>query len=248
MLFGTTIAVLFCISAVSISALEKCPGAASDSQEEFKWKYDTAPIVVYGTVSDVKNNMVTLTITCTLKGALPLTKVEVSQHSDVTNLTECHYLTTNKNYVVFLESMKASGPDGRSIYRLADMEEIEITSNTAKNFMNDECADEDDYGIEMTMFYADNNLKCNQFTATCNEATKTSILALTYSPLTKSTTFLGGFKKSMGVPNMRSDDGSISGKQNGGTGDEQLRSIGAISTMWMSMVVFLTGLMIMFRI
>ena len=88
--------------------------------------------------------------------------------AEVTNVTECHYLTANKNYIVFFESMKTTGPDSRNIYRLADMEEIEVNGNTARNFMNDECADEDDFGIEMTIFYADNSLKCNKFTATCN--------------------------------------------------------------------------------
>ncbi len=87
--------------------------------------------------------------------------------AEVLNLTECHYLTTNKQYVVFLESMKT---DSKTIYRLADMEEIEINSNTVSNFLNEECADEDDFGIEMTIFYADNNLKCGKFTATCNRS------------------------------------------------------------------------------
>ncbi len=60
--------------------------------------------------------------------------------------------------------------DSKTIYRLADMEEIEINSNTVNNFLNEECADEDDFGIEMTIFYADNNLKCGKFTATCNRS------------------------------------------------------------------------------
>jgi len=64
--------------------------------------------------------------------------------------------------------MKTTGADSKSLYKLADMEEIEINGNTLKNFMNNECDDEDDYGIEMTVFYADNNSKCNKLTATCN--------------------------------------------------------------------------------
>jgi hypothetical protein len=64
--------------------------------------------------------------------------------------------------------MKTTGADVKNIYKLADLEEIEINGNTLKNFINEECADEDDYGIEMTVFYADNNLKCNQLSATCN--------------------------------------------------------------------------------
>jgi hypothetical protein len=66
--------------------------------------------------------------------------------------------------------MKTTGNDGKTLYRLADMEEIEINSNTVNNFLNDECDDEDDYGIDMTIFYADNSLKCGQFTATCNRS------------------------------------------------------------------------------
>lgn len=84
------------------------------------------------------------------------------------NLTECHYLATNKQYVVFLESMKTGSNDIKNIYRLADLEEIEVNSNTVSNFLNEECADEEDYGIEMTMFYYNKNLKCGQLTATCN--------------------------------------------------------------------------------
>jgi hypothetical protein len=84
------------------------------------------------------------------------------------NLTECHYLTANKQYIVFLESMKTSGLNSKIIYRLADLEEIEINNNTIKNFLDEECADEDDYGIEMTIFYADNNFKCGKFNAFCS--------------------------------------------------------------------------------
>jgi hypothetical protein len=86
------------------------------------------------------------------------------------NLTECHYLTANKQYVVFLESMKTAGTDGKILYRLADMEEIEINSNTVNAFIDEECADEDDYGIEMSIFYFNNNLKCGQFSANCNRS------------------------------------------------------------------------------
>jgi len=238
---------LFCIFAANINALERCPGPAIDSQEDFQWKYTAAPIVAYGTVTDVKNNMVTLKISCTLKGQLPVSTVELSQIPDVLNLTECHYLTTNKNYVVFLESMKTAGSDGKTLYRLADMEEIEINSNTVNSFLNDECADDEDHGIEMTIFYADNNLKCGQFTATCNTQTKTAIAALTYSPLSKTATFLGGFKKTLSVPHMDPNaDGTIGTKQ--GTGDEHYRSTATIAAIWMPIIVFITGLTMMFNI
>lgn len=91
--------------------------------------------------------------------------------AEVLNLTECHYLTVNKQYVVFLESMKTGNTnDAKNIYRLADMEEFEVNSNTVSNFLNEECSDEEDFGIEMTIFYYNKNLQCGQFTATCNRS------------------------------------------------------------------------------
>jgi len=245
MLFSTTIALLFCIFAANTNALEHCRGPSSDSQEDFQWKYNAAPIVAYGTVTDAKNNMVTLKVSCTLKGQLPVSTVELSQLPEVLNITECHYLTTNKNYVVFLESMKTAGSDGKSIYRLADMEEIEINGNTVTQFLMDECADEEDYGIEMTVFYADNNLKCGQFNVVCKQATKTSIAALNYPPLSKTTTFLGGFKKKLPVPLM---DPHAEAKNTGAIGDEHYRSTSTIATIWMPIIVFITGLTMMFNV
>jgi hypothetical protein len=85
--------------------------------------------------------------------------------AEVANTSECHYLTTTKNYIVFLEPITTKD---RISYRLADMEEIEITRNTLTKFMDDECDDEDDYGIPMTIFYADSNSKCGRFTVPCN--------------------------------------------------------------------------------
>jgi hypothetical protein len=79
MLFRTTIVLFLCIFTVSINGLERCPGVSSESQEDFKWKYDAAPIVAYGTVSDVKNNIATLKISCTLKGQLLVSTVELTQ-------------------------------------------------------------------------------------------------------------------------------------------------------------------------
>jgi hypothetical protein len=79
MLFSTTIGLVFCIFVVSINGLERCPGASNESQEDFKWKYDTAPIVAYGTVSDVKNTLVSFKISCVLKGQIIVPTVEVTQ-------------------------------------------------------------------------------------------------------------------------------------------------------------------------
>jgi hypothetical protein len=79
MLFSTTIALFFCIFAVSIHGSERCPGASNESQEDFKDKFDAAPIVAYGSVTGVKSNTATLKISCTLKGQLPVSTVELSQ-------------------------------------------------------------------------------------------------------------------------------------------------------------------------
>jgi hypothetical protein len=65
--------------AVSIYGLERCPGASKESQEDFKWKYDVAQIVAYGTVSNVQKNTATLQVSCTLKGQLPVSTVELTQ-------------------------------------------------------------------------------------------------------------------------------------------------------------------------
>jgi hypothetical protein len=48
------------------------------------------------------------------------------------------------------------------------MEEIEITRNSITKFIDNECSDEDDYGIPMTILYTDSNNKCNKFEAICN--------------------------------------------------------------------------------
>ena len=79
MISSTTFAVVFCMLAVSIYGLEQCPGASSDSQDDFKWKYDAAPIVVYGTVSNVQKNVATLTVSCALKGQITVSTVELTQ-------------------------------------------------------------------------------------------------------------------------------------------------------------------------
>jgi hypothetical protein len=76
---------------------------------------------------------------------------------------------------------------------------------------------------------------------------KAAIPTLTYPPLTKTSTFLGGFKKILGVPTMSAnDDGSISGKKAGG--DDSYRNIATISTIWMPIVVFITGLTMMINV
>jgi hypothetical protein len=78
--------------------------------------------------------------------------------------------------------------------------------------------------------------------------TKTSIRSFSYPPLTKATTFIAGIKKTLGVPKMNDDDdGSISAKQ-GGISDEKYRSAATIATIWMPLIVLLTGLTMMFNL
>jgi hypothetical protein len=88
--------------------------------------------------------------------------------ADVANLSECHYLTVNKDYIVFIVPVKPVVPNNNILYRLANLEEIEITRNSLTKFIDDECNDEDDYGIPMTIIYADSNNKCGKFQAMCN--------------------------------------------------------------------------------
>jgi len=247
MIFPTILALLFCISAGSINGLEHCQGPSNESQDDFKWKHDAAPIVAYVTATEVKNNNAKLEVKCLLKGQLTVSTLDVPQFSDVANISECHYLTANKNYVVFLDSMKTPGSD-KMIFKLSDMEEIEITSTTVNNFLTEECNDEEDNDIDMTMFAYDNNLKCGQFNAVCNKMTKASILNLNYPPLTKTSTFLGGIKKTVAIPKMDDDEGISSKHGSGGMSDSKYRSMGTIATIWMPMIVFITGLTMMFNI
>ena len=72
--------------------------------------------------------------------------------------------------------MKTTGSGGKTIYKLADMEEIEITVDSARLFLELECDDEEDQGIEMNIFYYKSDLKCNQMTATCNRKSHHRIL------------------------------------------------------------------------
>ena len=75
---------------------------------------------------------------------------------------------------------------------------------------------------------------------------KPSLLALTYSPLSKATTFLGGFKKVLEVPKMNAnDDDTISGKQ--GVGDDKYRGAATMGMAWMPLVMAITGLAMIFN-
>lgn len=82
MKFFSTIAVIVCLSIFQLHAAEKCPGPAlSESQDDFKWKFDAAPIVAYGTADSVTNNVAKFQIRCLLKGQVPVTELDLPQLS-----------------------------------------------------------------------------------------------------------------------------------------------------------------------
>jgi len=252
MFLPTTIALLLCLSTASIFALEKCPGASNDAYEEFEWKYASAPIVAYGTVSSVNNNIVTFKVICSIKGQLSGQTLELTQPTEAANYTECHYLTANKNYLIFVEPKT---PTDKTVYRLANMEEIEVTNNLGKQFFDDQCEDTDDHGIEMTIFYTNGIDKCADFKAICNDKNRASILALQYPPLDSKSIILGGTRKAVPISNGNydySEDNSsekfLGKKKDGGIGDERFRNHGEISTALMSMVMFVTGLTLLYNI
>jgi hypothetical protein len=72
-----------------------------------------------------------------------------------------------KAYVIFIDSLTTTGPESQIVYRLADMEEIEINRHTAKTFLDLQCRDDADYRSSMIVFYADQTNTCKQFTVTC---------------------------------------------------------------------------------
>lgn len=66
---------------------------------------------------------------------------------------------------------------------------------------------------------------------------------MNFPPLTKDTKFLGGYKKKLGVPKMSEEEGTdISGKQLGGTGDEQIRGSATMMMISMPLMAILAGL------
>jgi len=85
----------------NINALEHCPGISADSQEDLLWPFNASSIVVYGTVTEVNNNTVTLKISCRLKGQLTEPIIQLNQVSEVNNINECHYLTAKKGLCCF---------------------------------------------------------------------------------------------------------------------------------------------------
>lgn len=76
------------------------------------------------------------------------------------------------------------------------------------------------------------------------EATQTSIRALSYPPLTKTSKFLGGFKKTLPVPSM-SDDG-ISGKSSGDD-DSDYRNAAVSLSFFTPIIAILAGLVMKFN-
>jgi hypothetical protein len=79
--------------------------------------------------------------------------------------------------------------------------------------------------------------------------TKTSLRTLNHPPLTKTSTFLGGWKKTLSVPKMNDDDdGTISGKQAGISDEGLRRNAATMTTIWMPLITFITGLTMMFNL
>jgi hypothetical protein len=70
---------LFCFLIASINTLERCPGPSIDSQEDLIWKLNASSIVVYGKVTEVNGNIVTLKISCPLKGQLTESTIQLNQ-------------------------------------------------------------------------------------------------------------------------------------------------------------------------
>ena len=91
----------------------------------------------------------------------------------------------------------------------------------------------------------DQILKLSENIRIISAANKKAILAKTYPPLTAGTTFLGGYKKVLGVPS--ENDAAISSKTNGGIGDEG-RNAAAMSTISMSMIISFVALLMKFRL
>jgi len=81
MFYRLAIALVFCFVAVNsqVQSLQRCTGPASDSQDDFELKYNAAPIVAFGKVTEVKGNKATFTVSCTLKGDLSVSLITFEQ-------------------------------------------------------------------------------------------------------------------------------------------------------------------------
>lgn len=125
--------------------------------------------------------------------------------------------------------MTTMEPEIVTIYRLDDREEIEINENLPKKFLEENCQNKNHYGNSLTIFYADQTNQCKRMTITCNgsssdffsietnrfffkEKLDESIGNFYRNPLTRTKTFLGGFRN------------EISGKTGGVIGDETFRN------------------------
>lgn len=87
MYFSSTIALLFCLTIHQSHAAVTCPGATSKmSDEDFKWKYEAASIVAYGSVLEVTNNVAKFMVFCNLKSHLPLPEVNLTLPSELSEI------------------------------------------------------------------------------------------------------------------------------------------------------------------
>lgn len=173
--------------------LISCPGPSplDKSLEGFSRKMNTSSIVAYGVVTETNGNHVAFRVHGSIKGQMTKSTVHFIQpgksilsnvktrnskrkfilffNSDqVESINQCHYLKTNKTYLVFLQSLTTLDADAEMIYRLDDKEEIEINVDLAKNFLEQHCRDKSQYGNVLSIFYADSTNQCKRSTMTCN--------------------------------------------------------------------------------
>ena len=79
MLSNSIIIFLFGILFANINGFEHCPGPSNDSQEDLTEKFNASSIVIYGKVTEVNGNTVTLKISCPLKGQLIESTIQLNQ-------------------------------------------------------------------------------------------------------------------------------------------------------------------------
>lgn len=197
-----------------------CRGPSENSHLDFRSKFDPSSIVAFGKVTEVNETSVVFNVSCSIKGRVIDGSLEFVQPHQVTNSSQCHYLTRSKTYLIFLDSMTTMEPEIVTIYRLDDREEIEINENLPKKFLEENCQKKNHYGNSLTIFYADQTNQCKRMTITCNEKLDESIGNFYRNPLTRTKTFLGGFRNE----NFDETKNEISGKTGGVIGDETFRN------------------------
>ena len=64
--------------------------------------------------------------------------------------------------------VKPTAPNDKITYTLMNMEEIEVTANSVNAFISEECDDEEDHGIDMTIFYYAQQRQCGKLVTKCD--------------------------------------------------------------------------------